>query len=103
MMLFPIHYEKLNYLPTDIKIFIVRTASLIEQTRSRMKEQGNEVSLPYRMQLKGDCEEIERLIKTFEKGKARKKQIDRLYMLSANLQTESENILLWKFEESMNG
>ncbi len=99
MMLFPIDYEKLNALPTDKKLVIIRSLKLVEETRARMKEQGVDVSLPYRMQLKYDCEDIERRIKSFEKGKIPRKKWEQFKYKTEVLITESENILMWKFEE----
>ena len=99
MLLSPVNYEKLNFLPPERKLFVIRTAKLIEETRKRMKEQGVDVSLPYRMQLKTDCEDIERIFKTFEKGRVSEGKWKKLEHKCAVLQTESENILMWKFEE----
>jgi len=99
MLLSPVKYEKMNYLPTERKLAVIRASKLIEETRKRMKEQGVDVSLPYRMQLKNDCEEIERIMKTFEKGKVNEGKWKKFEQRTAVLVTESENILMWKFEE----
>ena len=100
MLLTPINYEKLNQLPTDKKLSIIRALKLVEETRKRMKEQGVDVSLPYRMQLKNDCEDIERRIKTFEKGKIPEAKWSKFENRVEILLTESEHILMWTFEDS---
>lgn len=99
MLLSPINYEKLNKLPTENKLFIIRALKLVEETRKRMKEQGVDVSLPYRMQLKNDCEDIERRIKSFEKGKIAPAKWSQFENRVEILITESENILMWQFED----
>ena len=98
MPLIEFNFEKLNDLPPDIKVEIARARKLIEETRERMKEQGLDVSLPYRMQLKSDCAELERMMKRFEKARYSKRFCDKFTFNIEKLITESENILKWKFE-----
>lgn len=83
----------LNGLAPDEKVLLVQAHTLIETTKERMKRRGNEISLPYRLQLKSDFGEIERLMQKFRVGKNNEKYKKKLEFLLVKLQTEIEHIL----------
>lgn len=83
----------LNGLAPEEKVLLVQAHTLIETTKERMKRRGNEISLPYRLQLKSDFGEIERLMQKFRVGKNNEKHKKKLEFLLVKLQTEIEHIL----------
>ena len=86
-------FSDLNGLEAEEKVLIIKMHTLIETTKERLKRKGNEVSLPYKMQLKSDFGEAERLIKKFKPGKDNTKHRKKLEFLLIKLQTEVDNIL----------
>ena len=91
-------YNLANNLTPEEKVLIVRARTLVGETRTRDKEMGLRVSMPYKIMLKKQCQEIEKLIDKLKPGKNNKKLTDKLDYLIRCLQTTSENILEWKFK-----
>ena len=58
-----------------------------------VKEQGWEVDLTCKLQLRDDCAAIEKLIKKIEKGKYKQKDLEGLKLAIIRLQTTSDGIL----------
>ncbi len=82
----------LNGLTSEEKILIVKAHTRIVEAKEKLRRRGTDVSLPYRMQLRSDFGEIERLIKKFKPGKDNKKHREKLEFLLVKLQTEMEHI-----------
>ena len=83
----------LNFLTPEEKILVVRAHTLMAEAKEKMKRKGLDVSLPYKMQLKSDFGEIERLIKKFKPNRSNDKQKKKLEFLLVKLETEVCNIL----------
>lgn len=79
--------ENMNQLPTEVKVLIVNAQSLVDKTKSAMKEKRTEVDLTGKFQLKDDCKAIEKIIKKFAAGKAGDKDIKALELAIIRLQT----------------
>ena len=88
-----------NHLPTELKVKIARAQLLMDETSERMRYLGNEVSLPYKLQLKGDILEIEKLIDAFAENRAKKNALETFDNTVLRFQTEAENILNFKFDK----
>ena len=85
--------EDPNQLPTEVKVLIVNGRTLVDETRKLVKEQGWEVDLTCKLQLRDDCAAIEKLIKKIEKGKYKQKDLEGLKLATIRLQTTSDGIL----------
>lgn len=88
-----INYERLNDLPTEIKVLIANAQALVDNTQRQMKEKPYHVDLPGKMQLKSDCKAIEKKIKEFSQGKAKEKDVKELEVLMIRLTTAAEVLL----------
>ena len=55
----------MNQLPADVKILIVNAQSLVDRTKTAVKEKRTEVDMTGKFQLKDDCKAIEKIIKKF--------------------------------------
>ncbi len=86
-------FSEMNGLEPETKILLVKAQTLIEKSRERLKRKGTDVSLPYRMQLKSDFGEMERLMKRFKPGKKNDKLKEKMEFLLIKVQTEVDNIL----------
>lgn len=87
------NFEKMNYLPTEVKIQIVNAQALVDRTKTTMKEKRTEVDLTGKFQLKDDCKAIEKLIKKFSAGKAAEKDVKELELAIIRLQTTAGALL----------
>ena len=85
--------SELNYLKPEEKVLVVKAYTLIEEAREKMKRKGTDVSLPYRMQLKSDFGEIERLLKKLKPERSNEKHMEKLSFLVTKLETEMKHIL----------
>ena len=81
------NFENLNQLPPEVKILIVNAQTLVDKTKSAMKEKRTEIDLTGKFQLKDDCKAIEKLIKKFSAGKANEKDVKALELAVIRLQT----------------
>jgi len=86
-------YERLNSLPTEVKILIANAQALVDNTMKWMKENPYHVDLSGKTQLKGDCRAIEKKIKEFSKGKVTDKDVRELEVLFIRLTTSAEALL----------
>lgn len=86
----------MDQLPTEAKVLIVNGRTLVEETRKLVKEQGWEVDLTCKLQLRDDCAAIEKLIKKIQKGNYRQKDLEGLKLAIVRLQTTSDGILRTK-------
>lgn len=86
-------YNEANDLSTELKILIVQGQTLVDQTRKTVKERGLSTDLTCRMQLKTDCNEVEKYIKIITSGKGKAKDEEKLKFSILRLQTTSEGIL----------
>ena len=77
----------MNQLPADVKILIVNAQSLVDRTKTAVKEKRTEVDMTGKFQLKDDCKAIEKIIKIFSAGKANEKDIEALKLAVVRLQT----------------
>ena len=91
--------RKMNDLPTEVKLLVVKAQTLVDETRSRMKKPGLYLDLTCKMQLKNDCAEAERRIKGLAKSKNLQKDVEKLNQTVLRLKTTSENILHWSYHE----
>ena len=80
-------FNNMNSLPTDVKLLIVNAQSLVDRTKTAMKEKRTEVDLTGKFQLKDDCNAIEKLVKKFASGKATDKDVKALELAIIRLQT----------------
>ena len=78
-------------LPTEAKILIVNGRTLVDETRSRMKGKG--LDLTGRLQLRDDCDAVEKHIKKLQRNKWQSEDIEKLRLASVRLQTTSGEIL----------
>ena len=85
--------SELNFLTPEEKILVVRAHTLMEEAKAKMKRMGADLSLPYRMQLKSDFAEMERLLKRFKPDRSNEKHRKKLEFLIVKLETEIRNIL----------
>jgi len=81
------NFETMNSLPTEVKLLIVNAQSLVDRTRSAMKEKRTEIDLTGKFQLRDDCKVIEKLVKKFSSGKATEKDVKALELAIIRLQT----------------
>lgn len=81
-----------NELPTDVKVLIVNAKTLVEETKERIKSQPGRVDLTCRLQLRDDCNAIERAIKKVAK-RCTEKEIENLRLSIVRLQTSANGIL----------
>ena len=88
-----LNYERLNDLPTEVKLLIVNAQALVDRTQKLMKETPYDIDLPGKTQLKSDCKAIEKKIKTFSKGKAVEKDVKELEVLFVRLTTSAKALL----------
>lgn len=88
-----VNYERLNDLPTEVKLLIANAQALVDNTQKRMKENPYHVDLSGKAQLKSDCKAIEKKIKEFSKGKATAKDVKELEVLSVRLNTSAKALL----------
>lgn len=89
----------LNHLPTELKVKILRAQLLMDETEARMAQMGVDVSLPYRLQLKGDIEDLNKRIDAFASNCAKNGAEEQFDLAVQRFQTVSENILGFRFQE----
>lgn len=87
-----------NHLPAELKVRIIRAQMLIDETEERMAYMGVDVSLPYKLQLKGDIEDLTRRIDAFANGSVKEKSIEQFDLAVQRFQTVSEHVLNFRFE-----
>ncbi len=87
-----------NHLPAELKVKILRAQMLIDETQERMAYLGVDVSLPYRLQLKGDIEDLNRRIDAFAFDRAKEGAEEQFDLAVQRFQTVSENVLNFHFE-----
>lgn len=85
--------EKMNSLPTEVKILIVNAQSFVDKTKLAMKEKRTDIDLTGKFQLRDDCKAIEKIIKKFTAGKAFDKDIKALELAVIRLQTTAGALL----------
>ncbi|MDO4490832.1 MAG: hypothetical protein Q4B85_07190 [Lachnospiraceae bacterium] len=88
-----------NHLPAELKVKILRAQLLMDETESRMAQMGVDVSLPYKLQLKGDIEDLNRRIDDFASGRARENAEQQFELAVQRFQTVAENVLHFRFEK----
>lgn len=88
-------FGQLNDLSPEIKILIVKGQTLVDKTRTGMKEKSTSLDLTGKMQLKSDCMEVEKLIKKISKGKKKvtPKLQEALRLAILRLETTSDGLL----------
>ena len=87
-----------NHLPAELKVKIVRAQMLIDEAEARMAHMGVDVSLPYKLQLKGDIEDLNRRIDAFANNRYKEKSVEEFDLAVLRFQTVAENVLYFKFE-----
>lgn len=87
-----------NHLPAELKVKIIRAQLLIDETEARMAHLGVDVSLPYRLQLKGDIEDLNRRIDAFACNRAKLDAEEQFDLAVQRFQTVSEHVLHYRFE-----
>lgn len=87
-----------NHLPAELKVKIIRAQLLIDETEARLAYKGVDVSLPYRLQLKGDIEDLNRRIDAFACNRVKEGAEEQFELAVQRFQTVSENILNFRFE-----
>ena len=88
-----LNYERLNDLPTDVKLLIANAQVLVNKTKQSMKENPYDIDLSGKTQLKSDCKAIEKKIKEFSKGKFTDRDEKELEVLFIRLKTSAEALL----------
>lgn len=86
-------YKEANELSTELKILIIQGQNLVDQTRKTVKERGLSTDMTCRMQLRTDCNDVEKYIKKITSGKSKPKDEEKLRFSILRLQTTSEGIL----------
>ncbi len=87
-----------NHLPAELKVKIIRAQMLIDETEARMAYLGVDVSLPYRLQLKGDIQDLNRRIDAFASNRFKEDAEEQFDLAVRRFQTVSENVLHYRFE-----
>ncbi len=87
-----------NHLPAELKVKIIRAQLLMDETRERMAYLGVDVSLPYKMQLKSDMDDLNRRIDAFAENRAKKGAEEEFDLAVQRFQTVSEHVLNFRFE-----
>ncbi len=72
---------------------------LLKETREHMKNGEVGGNLTCSLQLKNDCDGMERLLKSLKKGKITDKSLKELTNAYIRMKTTSENIMGWRFME----
>ena len=78
-------------LPTEAKILIVNGQTLINETRNQTKGKG--LDMTSRLQLRDDCDAVEKCIKKLQRNKWQPIDIEKLRLAIIRLQTTSGEIL----------
>lgn len=87
-----------NHLPAELKVQIVRAQMLMDETEARMAHLGVDVSLPYKLQLKGDITDLNRRIDAFASNRYKEKDVEEFHLAVLRFQTVAENVLHFRFE-----
>ena len=86
-------YIDLNELPTEVKILIANAQTLVDKTKTEVREKRTEVDLTGKFQLKDDCKAIEKVIDKIKKGKTDSKTIKELELAVVRLKTTAGALL----------
>ncbi len=87
-----------NHLPADLKVKIIRAQMLIDEAEARMAHMGVDVSLPYRLQIKGDIRDLNTRIDSFASNHYKENAEEQFDLAVQRFQTVAEHVLNFRFE-----
>lgn len=87
-----------NHLPAELKVKIIRAQMLMDEADARLAHLGVDVSLPYKLQIRGDIEDLNRRIDAFANNRAKEGAEEQFDLAVQRFQTVAENVLHFQFE-----
>ena len=86
-------FSNLNNLTTEQKIVVANAQALMDETNELIKSRKYLLDMTSLWQLKGDCREIQMLIKMIQKGKKIEKNIASLENSTVRLRTNLTGVI----------
>ena len=85
--------SNLNNLPTEVKLLIVNGQNLVNEAKDKIQSREYYFDLTSKMQLKSDCKEVEKYIKSISKGKMNDKIVKSLELAITRLRTTLDGLI----------
>lgn len=85
--------SNLNDLPTEVKLLIVNGQNLVNEAKDKIQSREYYFDLTSKMQLKSDCKEVEKYIKSISKGKMNDKIVKSLELAITRLRTTLNGLI----------
>lgn len=86
-------FSNLNNLPTEDKILLANAQSLLDETKEMISSHKYPLDMTSLWQLKGDCREVQMLIKMIQKNKKIEKNLKLLSTSLVRLRTNLTGIV----------
>ena len=86
-------FSNLNNLPTEDKILLANAQSLLDETKEMISSHKYPLDMTSLWQLKGDCREVQMLIKMIQKTKKIEKNLKLLSTSLVRLRTNLTGII----------
>lgn len=86
-------FSNLNNLPTEDKILLANAQSLLDETKEMISSHKYPLDMTSLWQLKGDCREVQMLIKMIQKNKKIEKNLKLLSISLVRLRTNLTGIV----------
>lgn len=86
-------FSNLNNLPTEDKILLANAQSLLDETKEMISSHKYPLDMTSLWQLKGDCREVQMLIKMIQKNKKIEKNLKLLATSVVRLRTNLTGIV----------
>ncbi len=86
-------FSNLNNLPTEDKILLANAQSLLDETKEMISSHKYPLDMTSLWQLKGDCREVQMLIKMIQKNKKIEKNLKLLSTSLVRLRTNLTGII----------